>query len=171
MPTMFDTDTGQYSDSNEFGVRLHDEAMKHAQYVADLAAQSIKNAQAKNSYALNPGQVGGALNYQSPSTAYQPPKTAVTQNPIQNVPINNQPEVPPWKPPVQMPQQDQGQLFQNNNQGGESMVPSWKPPTQMANPMGIGQVSPSMGTMGIGNNQMNRYQSPSTRYARNQVTF
>lgn len=94
--------------------------------------------------------------YQSPGNTYQPSVTPPTT------------EVPAWQPPAQIPQQDQGALFQQNNQQGAS-VPAWIPPTlgptqpeQMQNP-GLGTAQSQM--------QTSRYQSPSSRYARNQMAF
>ncbi len=80
---------------------------------------------------------------------------------------------PAWQPPPPMPDQNQGQLFQNNNQGGQSAIPSWTPPASTAN-QPFGQMNPSSGTFANPiqqRNQPSRYQSPSSRYARNMNQF
>ncbi len=218
---MIDTDTGQMSNSNEFGQRMHDEAIKRgedqdaitvglshprgsAEYQSALVKlYDISNQQAaERGYVANynpaspspmgvtPPSLYGGQNgaYKSPGAAYQHPSqqtpiqqpknifdTAIPglqqdQNPLlQN---NGASSVPTWKPPAQMPQQDQGQLFQGNNQAGGLSVPSWQPPTQQNNPP-YGQINPSMGSMNPiqQRNQPSRYQSPSSRYVRNQGTF
>ncbi len=121
------------------------------------AGEWFKDAKYNSAYdPMHFGDSNHGIPYQSPSTYTQ-------QTPVP----------PAWQPPAPMPEQDQGQLFQNNNQGGESAVPSWKPPVQMAN-QGAGNIAPQMGNYGNPiqqRNQPSRYQSPSSRYLRNQGTF
>ncbi len=108
----------------------------------------------------DPGSTEYQSNLKNTSKGYQTPSVYTKQT-----------EPPPaWQPPAPMPEQDQGQLFQNNNQGGESAVPSWKPPTQQVNAP-YGQINPAMGNPIQQRNQPSRYQSPSSRYLRNQGTF
>jgi len=99
--------------------------------------------------------------YQSPASYQQ------SLNPVAPAGLNQSGEgmneVPAWQPPAQIPQQDQGSLFNQGNDMGAS-VPTWQPPVQMANPA-------NNPVLGMNRNQTRQYQSPSSRYARNQMTF
>ena len=139
---------------------------------SELYNRLLQSGGMKEGIPVDPWSLGGKYNpgpqaqsYQSPSTAYQQPQTSGVPSTNPNVPtVPNPVETPTWKPPVQTPNTNQGTLFNQGNNGGAS-VPSWQPPS-------MGQ-NPSLGTNTNQNRNQptSRYQSPSSRYARNQMNF
>jgi hypothetical protein len=120
-------------------------------------------------------QLSGEQSTQAPMTYDQQMASGIPGSLANDTWTNGKPDnqVPTWKPPAPMPEQNQGQLFQNNNQGGQSAIPSWTPPASTAN-QSFGQTNPSSGTFANPiqqRNQPSRYQSPSSRYARNMNQF